>query len=89
MCARFCSRCACRCCDAVHRFEFGCAVGAGIPGAHFAPLPGKNHMPLAHDPAMPRILDEIRRFLGATRYFAPSNGQALYFAASAPRKKPA
>ena len=51
--------------DAVHRFEFGREVAAGIPGAHFVPLPGKNHMPLEHDPATPRMLDEIRRFLGA------------------------
>jgi pimeloyl-ACP methyl ester carboxylesterase/DNA-binding winged helix-turn-helix (wHTH) protein len=51
--------------DAVHRFEFGREVAAGIPGARFVPLPGKNHMPLEHDPATPRILEEIRLFLGA------------------------
>lgn len=50
--------------DAVHAFEFGREVAAGIPGAHFAPLPGKNHMPLEHDPSSPRILEEIKRFLG-------------------------
>jgi pimeloyl-ACP methyl ester carboxylesterase len=49
--------------DAVHRFEFGREVAAGIPGARFVPLPGKNHMPLEHDPASPRMLEEIRRFL--------------------------
>jgi pimeloyl-ACP methyl ester carboxylesterase len=51
--------------DAVHRFEFGREVAAGIPGARLVPLPGKNHMPLEHDPATPRILDEIRHFLRA------------------------
>lgn len=49
--------------DAVHAFEFGREVAAGIPGARFVPLPGKNHMPLEQDPATPRILEEIRLFL--------------------------
>ncbi len=50
--------------DAVHNFEFGREVAAGIPGARFVPLPGRNHMPLEQDPASPRILEEIRLFLG-------------------------
>jgi pimeloyl-ACP methyl ester carboxylesterase/DNA-binding winged helix-turn-helix (wHTH) protein len=49
--------------DAVHPFEYGREIAAGIPGAHFVPLPGRNHMPLEHDPSSPRILDEIKRFL--------------------------
>jgi len=49
--------------DAVHAFEFGREVAAGIPGARFVPLPGKNHMPLEQDPAAPRILEEINLFL--------------------------
>jgi pimeloyl-ACP methyl ester carboxylesterase/DNA-binding winged helix-turn-helix (wHTH) protein len=49
--------------DAVHNFEFGREVAAGIPGARFVPLPGRNHMPLEQDPAPPRILDEIKLFL--------------------------
>ena len=49
--------------DAVHAFEFGREVAAGIPGAHFVPLPGKNHMPLEDDPAPVRMLSEIKRFL--------------------------
>lgn len=50
--------------DAVHAFEYGREVAAGIPGAHFVPLPGRNHMPLEHDPASSRMLDEIKLFLG-------------------------
>jgi len=50
--------------DAVHAFEYGREIAAGIPDAHFVPLPGKNHMPLEHDPASSCILDEIKRFLG-------------------------
>ena len=49
--------------DAVHAFEFGREVAAGIPGAHFVPLPGRNHMPLKDDPAAARMLTEIKRFL--------------------------
>jgi len=51
--------------DAVHAFEYGREVAAGIPGARFVPLPGKNHMPLEHDPAAPRILEEIKLFLNS------------------------
>jgi YVTN family beta-propeller protein len=29
----------------------------------FVPLPGRNHVPLEHDPCFPRILDEVKRFL--------------------------
>jgi hypothetical protein len=29
-------------------------VAAGIPGARFVPLPGKNHIPLETDPAASR-----------------------------------
>ena len=51
--------------DAVHAFEYGREVAAGIPGARFVPLPGRNHMPLENDPAAPRILEEIKLFLKA------------------------
>jgi pimeloyl-ACP methyl ester carboxylesterase len=49
--------------DAVHAFELGREVAAGIPGARFVPLPGRNHMPLEGDPAASRMLHEIRLFL--------------------------
>ena len=49
--------------DAVHAFEFGREVAAGIPGARFVPLHGRNHMPLEGDPAPSRMLEEIRHFL--------------------------
>ena len=51
--------------DAVHAFEYGREVAAGIPGARFVPLNGKNHMPLEQDPAGPRILEEIKLFLAS------------------------
>lgn len=49
--------------DAATPFELGREIAAGIPGAHFVPLPGRNHVPLEHDPCFPRILDEVKRFL--------------------------
>jgi hypothetical protein len=40
-------------------------TAARIPSARFVPPPGKNHMPLEHDPATPRLVEEIRLFLRA------------------------
>jgi class 3 adenylate cyclase/pimeloyl-ACP methyl ester carboxylesterase len=42
----------------------GRELAAGIPGARFVTLPGKNHIPLEQDPGLPILLDEIRKFLG-------------------------
>ena len=49
--------------DLVQPFEAGRELAAGIPGARFVALPGKNHMPLAQDPETERMLEEIRLFL--------------------------
>lgn len=38
-------------------------IAAGIAGAQFVGLPGKNHLLLEQDPGGPIFLDEIRRFL--------------------------
>ena len=38
-------------------------IAAGISGAQFVGLPGKNHIPLEQDPALPIFLKEIRSFL--------------------------
>lgn len=46
--------------------ESGRDLAAGIPGARFVTLPGKNHILLQQDPAFPILLDEIRNFLGKT-----------------------
>src|SRR5690606_36530692 len=50
--------------DAVVPFEEGRLLAGLIPGAHFVPLQSKNHILLADEPAWPRFLAEIRRFLG-------------------------
>lgn len=44
-------------------FESGRRMAAGIPGARFVPLEGRNHLILEHEPAYPRFLGEIRSFL--------------------------
>jgi class 3 adenylate cyclase/pimeloyl-ACP methyl ester carboxylesterase len=41
----------------------GHELAAGIPGAHFVGLPGKNHLILEQDAAGPIFLEEIRNFL--------------------------
>jgi pimeloyl-ACP methyl ester carboxylesterase/DNA-binding winged helix-turn-helix (wHTH) protein len=49
--------------DAVQPFEEGRRLAAGIPGARFVPLEGRNHLILEGEPAWNRLLDEIRAFL--------------------------
>jgi hypothetical protein len=39
-------------------------MAAGIPGARFVAMPGRNHILLDGDPAMARFLEEVRLFLG-------------------------
>jgi pimeloyl-ACP methyl ester carboxylesterase len=49
--------------DQVQPFEAGRELAAGIPGAKFVALQGQNHIPLEHDPATARLLEEIDLFL--------------------------
>ena len=49
--------------DAVQPFEEGRRLAAGIPGARFVALEGRNHGILEGDPGWNRFLDEIRTFL--------------------------
>jgi pimeloyl-ACP methyl ester carboxylesterase/DNA-binding winged helix-turn-helix (wHTH) protein len=43
--------------------ELSREIAAEIPDARFVPLPGRNHIPLEHDPGMPRFFEEIESFL--------------------------
>ncbi|MEP6707398.1 MAG: alpha/beta fold hydrolase [Pyrinomonadaceae bacterium] len=45
-------------------FEEGRLLAAKIPGARFVPLEGRNHLLLESEPAWPRFVTEVRRFLG-------------------------
>jgi len=49
--------------DAVQPFDEGRRLAAGIPGARFVALEGRNHIILASDPAWPRFIEEISNFL--------------------------
>jgi pimeloyl-ACP methyl ester carboxylesterase len=51
--------------DALAPFEEGRRMAAGIPGARFVVLEGRNHMILATDPDWDRLLDEVHAFLRA------------------------
>ena len=50
--------------DQMVPFEAGRQLAAGIPGARFIALPGRNHLFLEHEPASDRFFEEIRFFLG-------------------------
>src|SRR6185437_2764796 len=41
----------------------GRELAAGIPGARFVALPGKNHVLLEQDPGLPRFFEELEDFL--------------------------
>jgi class 3 adenylate cyclase/pimeloyl-ACP methyl ester carboxylesterase len=45
--------------------EEGRRMAAGIPGARFVALEGRNHLPFEHEPAAQRFFEEIRLFLGS------------------------
>jgi serine/threonine protein kinase/alpha-beta hydrolase superfamily lysophospholipase len=49
--------------DAVVPFEEGRLLAAKIPGARFVPLEGRNHLLLESEPAWPKFVAEVRRFL--------------------------
>ena len=49
--------------DAVQPFDEGRRLAAGIPGATFIALEGRNHVPLKGEPAWDRLLQEIRDFI--------------------------
>jgi pimeloyl-ACP methyl ester carboxylesterase len=49
--------------DAVQPFDEGRRLAAGIPGARFVALEGRNHVILQGDPSWSRFFDEIDSFL--------------------------
>jgi hypothetical protein len=49
--------------DLMVPIDAGRQMAAGIPGARFIALPGRNHLFLKHEPAAARFFDEINLFL--------------------------
>jgi len=49
--------------DLVSPIDAGRQMAAGIPGARFIALPGRNHLFLKHEPAAARFFEEINLFL--------------------------
>ena len=49
--------------DAVQPFDEGRRLAAGIPGARFIAIEGRNHIPLKGEPAWNRLVEEMRDFL--------------------------
>ena len=49
--------------DAVVPIEQGRLLASLIPNSRFVQLDSENHMPLADEPAWPRLLAEVRGFL--------------------------
>jgi len=49
--------------DAAVRYERGLALAGGIPNARFVTLESDNHLFREDEPAWPKFLDEVRRFL--------------------------
>jgi pimeloyl-ACP methyl ester carboxylesterase len=49
--------------DCLVPIKLGRELAAGIPGARFVALPGKNHVPLEQDPGAPLLFEETERLL--------------------------
>ena len=49
--------------DLLVPIDVGRQMAAGIPGARFIALPGRNHLFLKHEPAATRFFEEINLFL--------------------------
>ena len=58
--------------DSVQPFDEGRRLAAGIPGARFVALEGRNHLMLEDEPAWARFLDEVRAFLRTEGSPAPA-----------------
>jgi pimeloyl-ACP methyl ester carboxylesterase len=72
--------------DAAVPFDQGRLLAALIPGARFVPLEGRNHVLLEAEPAWPRFLDEVQRFLAEEP--ATDTASAAGDAPTAARRRP-
>jgi len=58
-----------------------------IPGSRFLELDSENHMPLAAEPAWPRLVSEIRSFLAERASGLPASSHALPLDELTPRER--
>jgi pimeloyl-ACP methyl ester carboxylesterase/DNA-binding CsgD family transcriptional regulator len=73
--------------DAVVPVEEGRLLASLIPDCRFVQLDSENHMPLADEPAWPRLVEEVRKFL-AEPSVAPAVGRnGLPLAELTPRER--
>ena len=72
--------------DQVVPIEEGRALVSLIPGSRFIEIDSKNHMPLADEPAWPRLVSEIRSFLAEPAPAIPARSHELPLDELTPRE---
>ena len=60
--------------DATVSIESGRHLAATIPGARFVALPGRNHIPLAGEPAFEQFIESMAAFIHAPQHTAAPSG---------------
>ncbi|HTS41605.1 MAG TPA: alpha/beta fold hydrolase [Xanthobacteraceae bacterium] len=73
--------------DAVVPIDEGRFLASLIPDARFVQLDSENHMPLADEPAWPRLLGELRSFLAQPSAAPATAGDALPLDELTPRER--
>jgi len=73
--------------DAVVPIEQGRLLASLIPNSRFVQLDSENHMPLADEPAWPRLVAEVRRFLAEPSAASAASHSALPLGELTPRER--
>jgi len=73
--------------DSAVPFDEGRRMAARIPGARFVSLESRNHILLEHEPAWPRFLDEVERFLAEEPMQEPAVDATLTAGRRTPRRR--
>jgi len=74
--------------DSAVPFDQGRRLAALIPGARFVSLPSQNHILLEDEPAWPRFLEEVRRFLAEDDAAAAPRRASVTEAPRTPPRRP-
>jgi pimeloyl-ACP methyl ester carboxylesterase/DNA-binding CsgD family transcriptional regulator len=73
--------------DAVVPIGEGRLLAGLVPNCRFIQLDSENHMPLADEPAWPRLIDELRRFLAEPAAAPAADGRVLPLDELTPRER--